>query len=196
MVRRDRHHDYHPCLRRNYHGKHSLPYSYPYPNAVAYSDAYPCAVQRWLMTTAYFTLAAGLVFWAWVRKHDATTTALAAGLFMSILAIFADPFWRMPYAAMIDSVIVVTMLCLWVRYHSMRAWSVGAIGMAKTGLTFAAYVINPYAASWAYAIALNAAFLLQVLVAGGFCDGVGRWLDNRLLRAFPRRHGLLRNGRP
>jgi len=100
----------------------------------------------------------------------------------------------LPFIAAIDAVTCFAMAAIWTAYCSMRAWSIGFIGLAKTGATLAAYVTDPMAVTWAYALFINSAFLVQVLIAGGWIDGLGRWLDSVFASVAPVRHGLLRDG--
>lgn len=148
------------------------------------------------ISLVFFGIATALVAWALVRKRDACTLALALGLAASLGVGSLKPWSALPYLAAIDAVTCIVMLALWTQYTSMRAWTVGFIGLAKGGATWAQYLVDPVNLSWAYALALNAAFLAQVLIAGGWADAVGNWADRLFARVAPVRRSLLRNGAP
>ena len=98
-----------------------------------------------------------------------------------------------PLPVALDAWVVAAMAVLWSMYRSQRARVVGAIGMVKVGFDLLAGGLESAWGPWA--AANNAAFVVQVLVAGGDCDGIGAWLADRgrRLRArFPRLLGNVR----
>lgn len=154
-----------------------------------------------MIGAAYFLLAGLLVGLAIVRRHaamgrpDWCAWTLAAGLCASLLLAESGAWSIMPGAATIDALTCLAMLALWTRFTSMRAWMIGIIGMAKCAAHLAQYLADPVHISWWYFFAINGAFLVQVLVAGGWIDAVGIRLDRLFARLAPVRHRLLRDGR-
>jgi len=146
------------------------------------------------MTAIYLALAAALSLAALQRKRDWCTGVIAAGLIVSSVMIAAKPYSPLPFIAAIDAMTCLAMAAIWTAFGSMRAWSVGLIGLAKAGATMTAYLVDASAIAWPYALFINAAFLAQVIVAGGWADGLGSRLDRVFARIAPVRHGLLRNG--
>lgn len=147
------------------------------------------------MTTGQFQILAilllALAIW---RRPDKVTLALALGFVASVAA---QPFRHggalLPFIVTIDALIVLAMLSVWTRETSMRAWSVGFVGLAKTGWTLA-FASASHVSFWTFAVVPNCLFLGQVVAAGGMADGVGDWLDDLCRRFLPRRYSLLRNG--
>lgn len=146
------------------------------------------------MTAMYLTFAACLVAIATARRLDWVTGTIACGLILSAVMIASEPASPLPFIAAIDGMTCAAMAAVWTVHNSMRAWSVGAIGLAKTGGTLVAYLADPFAVHWGFAVALNLAFLAQVLVAGGWADGLGSRLDRVFARLAPKRRSLLRDG--
>lgn len=153
------------------------------------------------ITVAYFVAVTLLVAFAIVRRHekmerhDWCAWAMAGGLVASITLSASGAWSIMPGAAAIDAATCLAMLALWTRYTSMRAWTIGFIGLAKCGAHMAQYLVDPVQISWGYFYAINGAFVVQVLVAGGWIDAVGKWADRHFARLAPVRHRLLRDGR-
>lgn len=100
------------------------------------------------------------------------------------------------FLALLDYVVVFSMLVTWTRHDDMRAYAIGAIGLAKILFAFAFSPTVGFldAGNWVYAAALNCAFAAQLAVAGGILDGVGYRLDDLLRTLMPGRYRLLRNG--
>jgi hypothetical protein len=149
------------------------------------------------MTEAYFILAALLCSGGLWRKRDACNVVLTAGLGASLASWLAGIWPPMPVIAAIDGAVCVAMLCLWARHHSMRARLIGLVGLTKCTATifaYAHYTANPYSYSLEYALFIDACFVAQVLIGGGYTDAIGRWLDYRLTRIAPVRWCLLRDG--
>ena len=147
------------------------------------------------MTGAYFIAVSALVGLSLLRRHDWCTWAMAAGLAASMLLAESGAWSIMPGAATIDALTCIAMLALWTRYTSMRAWVVGFIGLGKGVAHLLQYLADPVHVTWPYFIAINGAFVVQVLVAGGWIDAVGLRLDHLFARLAPVRHRLLRDGR-
>ena len=93
----------------------------------------------------------------------------------------------------IDTVIVLLMMEPWVVDGDMRAYAVGFLGLGKLGLRLL-YTSVSYMNHTLFAVMINCAFIAQVIVAGGFVDALGAWLDRNLRVLFPRRYMLLRDG--
>lgn len=146
------------------------------------------------MNAVYFSLVIVLVAAAITQKRDQCAAVIGMGLGASLMVTIVAPASPLPYVAAIDAMTCLAMATLWVAYSSMRAWTIGFIGLAKIGATVAAYVVDAYTIHWIYAIFINAAFVLQVLVSGGWIDAMGNRLDNLFARIAPVRHGLLRDG--
>jgi hypothetical protein len=149
------------------------------------------------MTEAYFLVALALVGAAFWNRMDWCVATLAAGLLASFVLWQAQVWPPMPAIATIDGLTCVVMLLLWSKYQSTRARLVGFIGIPKGIATVAAWSAisaDPGSFSLAYAVFINVAFLVQVLIAGGFTDAIGRWLDDRLTSLSPVRWRLLRDG--
>lgn len=147
----------------------------------------------------FYLLASLLAVAALARSRDAVSATLAIGLAVSVIA----PGYRgwpemLATIAVIDTAVCVAMMCFWTIKKVMRAWSVGLIGLGKVAWTlFVAlqeYGGNPYIEYSTYVFVLNGAYLLQLIVAGGFVDAIGYRLDCLLRRVLPRRHSLLHNG--
>lgn len=65
-----------------------------------------------------------------------------------------------------------------------RARLVAAVSLGLIVLR-AAYMVSPYISHHTYAVIVNSAFVVQLVIGGGVADGVGRWIDNRLSRVWP-----------
>jgi hypothetical protein len=146
-----------------------------------------------MLTAAVYVAMAALVAWAFWRRPQMITAVLIAAFALSVLA---AQFWHkaelLPILIAIDSFIATAMASIWTNYHAQRARIVGGISFLNCGFSFS-YMGNPYMGWNAYAAALNAAFVFQVLVAGGFADGVADRLADRYRRVFPRRAGAHRD---
>ena len=147
-----------------------------------------------MVTAVYFSAVIVLVVLAVERRHDWCAWALAGGLAASMLLAGSGAWSIMPGAAAIDALTCIIMLLVWTRFHSMRAWSIGFIGLAKGVAHFAQYMADAQHVSWPYFVAINGAFVAQVLVAGGWADAVGDRADRVFARLAPVRHRLLRYG--
>lgn len=89
-----------------------------------------------------------------------------------------------PMLSILDAAVVLAMMALWAHYHSGRARWIGAIGLVKCG--WALWQQGVPAPYWnGYAAVINGGFILQLIVAGGWADGLAARADRllRLLRA-------------
>lgn len=133
------------------------------------------------MTALVWGSALTLLVWGFVRKWrehgpDSVMLALVGFTVVSMVVGQYFPLPRLaPILAALDGAMVIVMAMVWTRWHSQRARFVGSLGLAKVGWALWAWSFPVI--DWnAYAAALNGAFFAQALVAGGFCDGMGRWL--------------------
>jgi hypothetical protein len=92
----------------------------------------------------------------------------------------------------IDGLTASAMLWLWTLHHSQRARLVGSISFFNCVLGVW-YMAVPHMVWQTYAAAINAAFVVQVIVAGGFADGISDWLAHRWQRSIPRGAFFRRN---
>jgi len=139
-------------------------------------------------------------------------------IYATHLALLLYAFWRIgPKPIM--WIIIASMVCSWIiayrlggidRITSMiildlalilsvralcegaRARLVAAVSLALIVLR-AAYMTIPYMGHSIYASIVNFAFVLQLLIGGGMVDDVGRWIDSRVSRLWPRGARALRN---
>lgn len=127
------------------------------------------------MTTLVFMLAALLIGVAIVRRPEPATWVLAALFAASVPAGSMFGHDRIiPVLAFIDGCLVVAMAAIWTRSHCQRARIIGTIGLAKVAWALTAVSFS-HVNYYSYASALNGAFLLQIVIAGGFVDAVGTW---------------------
>lgn len=133
---------------------------------------------------AIFAGVAALLLWGMARRPDAVSFTVA-GFFIASLPLdwLVEHGRVIPFLSALDACMVVAMCVIWTRHHSHRARLVGTIGLAKCAWALWAYDF-PHVDFYSYATALNAAFVAQVFVAGGFLDAVGRWIAD-----MPRRIG-------
>lgn len=131
-----------------------------------------------------------------MRPGKITTVVTVAFLGAAALGPFLAGVSQEAFLALVDYIVVFSMLVIWTKHDDMRAYAIGALGLAKILFAFA---FSPtvgflHAGNWVFAAALNCAFAAQVAVAGGILDGVGHRLDDLLRAIAPRRYRLLRNG--
>lgn len=81
----------------------------------------------------------------------------------------------------IDAFVVIAMWFLWGRYHSDRAALIASFGFLKILFGIAAALVG--ASNLVWASGNNALFIVQVLIAGGFADGVMAWLGRCIHRS-------------
>lgn len=146
------------------------------------------------MTLAVDLVLAGLLCAAVLHRGGVEPRVLiAAFILSSVTGPSLHGIDRIAVLSIIDAGIVLGMAGIWASTVSMTAYSIGLVGMVKCGLRLA-YATNPHMDHLAYAAAINCGFAVQVLIAGGFADALGRWLDGVLRRFLPHRYSLLRNG--
>lgn len=142
------------------------------------------------MTLAVYIGIAMLLVWALVRRPQWITLAMGMVFVGGILA--ADIAHGGDLRSILmgfDALVVIAMWALWQRFRSERAALVATLGFFKIWLGIAGATTGM---SWpVWAAANNAVFVLQILVAGGFLDGLIAWVGHRCLRARHRRSGLL-----
>lgn len=116
-----------------------------------------------------------------ITRGDRVSLTLAGAFAASVIVI--------PFAP--DHTVALT-LCDFAVVYGMRMWCsgpqayfVGLIGFAKI-MTRTVFYLNGSSGFW-YASAINMAFAMQLLIAGGLCDGLGHMLR----RKFPRWSGML-----
>ena len=140
------------------------------------------------MTTIVYLTSAALLILALRHRPQAITVTLSAGWVVAVIAgEFTPRANLLPLLLTIDAGVVVVMAQLARKYHSDRARIVMALGLLKVtmGIALAGGIWNAFAAAY------NAAFLAQVLVAGGLSDGVTGWLGYRLRGFCNRVSGML-----
>lgn len=139
-----------------------------------------------------------LAAWFWRGGNDRLVYWLAAGFVASVwLSYNLGGAERHVAMAFVDAAIVTAASKAWISHHDMRGWLIGGIGLLKIGarLSFMAGdpTNNSHISYWVFAAAMNAAFVAQVIVAGGFADELGKRIADRIRSAGPRRARLLRN---
>ena len=140
------------------------------------------------MNTIVYLTSAALLILALRHRPQAITVTLATGWVIAVIAAeFTPRASLLPLLLTIDAGVVVVMAQLARRYRSDRARIVMALGLLKVtmGIALAGGIWNAFAAAY------NAAFLAQVLVAGGLSDGVTGWLGYRLRGLCSRVCGVL-----
>jgi hypothetical protein len=121
--------------------------------------------------TALIYLGIGtLLVAALARRPQALVLALALSFVASIGAaeITHDDHIR-PVLMALDALTVMAAWFLWGRHHSTRASLVAWLGFCKIMFAIAASFSTPYLA---WASVNNALFVVMILVAGGFTDGI------------------------
>lgn len=114
--------------------------------------------------------------WALYRRPDWVAGFLLVSLIVSTAMGWTQPAARLPgMLGGMDAIVSIAMLLVWTHYRSQRARIVGTVSLLKCGWAF---LMSANSLEWTfYAIALNAAFVFQVIVAGGMADGLVAWLD-------------------
>jgi len=79
---------------------------------------------------------------------------------------------------------LATILTIRAYFTGARARLVAAVSLGLIVLR-TAYMAVPYMGHTVYAVTINSAFVVQLLIGGGMADDVGRWIDNRLSRIWP-----------
>lgn len=129
-------------------------------------------------------MAAALLIAALYNRPQCITVTLAGSFLLSLAAAAHWPGHSVhPWLIMLDATVLVIMAYLWRTYQSDRAQIVAALGAGKVMFALAVF----FGLKWnAYAAAANAAFVVQILVAGGMADGFNHWLGVRLRNVFCR----------
>jgi hypothetical protein len=142
------------------------------------------------MTTAVYLCVGGLLVWALVRRPQliVITLAIAFGLAVAAADVVRGGELRSVLMG-IDAFVVITMWFLWGRYRSERAALVASFGLVKITFGIASAVSDVAGIVWASGN--NALFVVQVLIAGGFADGVMAWVGRSYHRFHSRQRGLL-----
>lgn len=112
-----------------------------------------------------------------VTRADRVSLTLAAAFAASVIFIPMAPD-RTAALCMCDVSVVLGMR-LWC--SGKRAYFVGMIGFVKILTRTSLLYLNGSSGFW-YAAAINAAFAAQLLIAGGFCDGLGHMLRRKCPR--------------
>lgn len=144
---------------------------------------------------AYFMLATMLTLWAARRAPGPCSFVLCGSMAASWAVLIAEPWSAIPFISAIDAMVCLAMMAIWPNSQMVKAKVICGIGIAKTFVSLFQYTENAYAVSWAYAIFINLAYILQVLIAGGFLDAVGHRLDSLLRSDLPVLHSLLHDGK-
>jgi hypothetical protein len=90
----------------------------------------------------------------------------------------------------LDALIVVAAWFVWSHYRSDRANIIAWLGLCKIMVGISASISMPYVI---WASVNNALFVVMILVAGGFTDGIIAWLGRGIARSSASRAGLLRH---
>ena len=141
------------------------------------------------MTTLVTIGTALLLAWALVRRPQWITVTLACVFGLAVIA--ADMMHGAQLRSVLmgfDALVAIVMWFLWGRYHSERAALVATLAFIKIWLGIAAAVADLQWVVWASAN--NAVFILMVLIAGGFLDGIIAWVGRCYLRVHARRASL------
>lgn len=144
-----------------------------------------------MQTAAVYLTLSGLMLWAWPHGRGIILPALAVNFASS--AIMGWTVSRTPDRE-VGMILCDLALIYALRFgcSGVRPFFVGLIGIAAILLRIM-HMGGSSAPHWWYAAILNAAFAAQIAIAGGAGDGVGHWLDDRLVRIWPRGAGLFRD---
>ena len=143
-----------------------------------------------MTTELAFACYAALLAVALWRRPQAITVVLAGAFLVAVAVGYVWPAdTRLPVVIAIDAAVVVAMAHLARKHRSDRAGMVMGIGAAKIAFAICAAAVGLYQPT--RAATLNAAFVAQVLIAGGLLDGVIAWLGHRVRRVGDRAHGML-----
>ena len=147
-----------------------------------------------MITALVVALLAALQAVAIWRRPDQVTWILVACFAVAVIVAGNVPLpERFTVLALLDYALVAAMIGPWAVTHSRRAQIIGAIGLLKL-LGRLTYASHPYMDHWTFAAVMNCAFAVQVIVAGGMADGIGRWLSDHRWFGPARTAGLHRNG--
>lgn len=133
------------------------------------------------MTAAVYMTVGLLLVAALVRRPQWIVITLAVAFGMAVWAADIMRGGDLRSVLMgIDAFVVIAMWLLWERYRSERAALVASFGFLKILFGIAAAMIGASGLAWASGN--NALFIVQVLIAGGFADGVMAWLGRCIHR--------------
>jgi hypothetical protein len=129
-------------------------------------------------TLAVFLLQGALLAGGLLRRPQRIMLVLAAawGLGLAVAA-YWPPETRLPIIIALEALLIAAMGWLYRAYHSDRALIVMWLGTLKIVWEIAAVLL-----AWPQyfrAAGINGAFIVQILVGGGFVDGVMAWLGHR-----------------
>lgn len=134
-----------------------------------------------MVTEMAFAAYAALLALALWRRPQAITVVLAVAFMAAVAVGYAWPTeTRLPVVISIEAAVVVAMAHLARKHRSDRASMVMAIGASKIAFAMCAAAVGLHQPT--RAAALNAAFIAQVLIAGGLLDGIIAWLGHRVRR--------------
>jgi hypothetical protein len=141
-------------------------------------------------TTLIYAGIGALLVAALVNKPQGLVLALALSFLAAIGAKeIAHGDHIRPVLMALDSFVVVAAWYLWGIHQSTRASLVAWLGLCKIMFAIAASFSTPYLA---WASVNNALFVMMILVAGDFVDGIIAWLGRRLAGVGARRAGVFR----
>lgn len=142
------------------------------------------------MTTVVYLCVGLLLVAALIRRPQALTVALALSFGLSIIAAqVAEGLHIKPVLMGLDALLVMVAWALWGQHRSTRASIIAWLGLCKILLGIASSFSTPYLV---WAAMNNALFVVMILVAGGFTDGIIAWLGRRFLKPDTRGAGVLR----
>jgi len=118
------------------------------------------------------------------------SVALAAEFLLAVgAAQIAHGLHIRPVLMGLDALVVMAAWFVWTQFRSERADIIAWIGLCKIMVGITASLSMPYLV---WASINNALFVVMILVAGGFTDGIIARLGRGISRAGTRRAGLLR----
>lgn len=128
------------------------------------------------MTALVYLVIAGLLLWALLRRPQMIVVVLAGSFLLAAGAADFVGDRGVLRAGLIglDGLVVIAMWLLWNKHQSDRAALVASLGLLKVWFGIAAAATDLPWEVWASGY--NALFVVQVLIAGGFSDGVIAWL--------------------
>jgi len=142
------------------------------------------------MTSAVYLGTAALLMWAIYRRPKPMCLVLGVAFLAAIgAAEIAHGQHIKPVLMGLDAMIVMAAWFVWTHYRSDRANIIAWLGLCKIMAGISASLSMPYLV---WASINNALFVVMILVAGGFTDGIIAWLGRCITRAGTRRAGLLR----
>lgn len=98
---------------------------------------------------------------------------------------------RQAALGVLDAALVSIAAREWISGYDLRGWWIGLLGFAKIALRVG--FVGLELDHMTFAAVVNATFIVQVFIAGGMADGLGRRLSDYLRGLGPRGARLLRN---